>query len=319
MKHYLVTGAAGFIGWKVSELLLKKGNRVTGIDNLNDYYDPSLKRWRIKGLQGYKNFKFHRMDVSEIGSLRRLFKANKFDAILHLAARAGVRASLEDPWVYLDTNTKGTLNILECARQYGVKKIILASTSSLYSFAEMPFKEDAITDRPLSPYGATKKAAELLGYTYHYLYGLDVIIPRYFTVYGPAGRPDMSYFRFIKNIYNNKPITVYGDGTQKRDFTYVDDIADGTIRCLDVRGYEIFNLGNDRPVELLYLIRLIEEGLGKKAVIDFKPGHPADMKATWADITRSKELIGWAPEVSLEDGIDRTIKWFMEYKRFLKI
>ena len=240
MKRYLVTGAAGFIGWKVSEFLLKRGYHVTGIDNLNDYYDPSLKRWRIKTLSAYKGFKFHKMDISDIRLVRRLFRSNRFDAVFHLAARAGVRASLEDPWVYLDTNTKGTLNLLECMKDHGIKKMILASTSSLYSYAQMPFREDAITDRPLSPYGATKKSAELFGYTYHYLYGIDVVIPRYFTVYGPAGRPDMSYFRFIKNIYNGEPITVYGDGRQKRDFTYVDDIAEGTIRCLDVKGYEIF-------------------------------------------------------------------------------
>jgi UDP-glucuronate 4-epimerase len=314
----LVTGAAGFIGWRVSGLLLERGYEVKGIDNLNDYYDPALKRWRLKDLSRYKRFSFKKIDVADRRSLMRLFKENKFNAIIHLAARAGVRASLEDPWVYLEANTEGTLNVLEGARTYGIKKVVLASTSSLYSYASMPFREDAPTDRPLSPYGATKKAAELLGYTYHYLYGIDVIIPRYFTVYGPAGRPDMSYFRFIKNIYNGLPITVYGDGRQKRDFTYVDDIAEGTIRCLNLKGYEVFNLGNDRPVELMYLINLIEEALGMKAVIEWKPRHPADMPATWADITRAKNLLGWTPQTSLEDGIIKTVRWFMENRRFLR-
>ncbi len=314
----LVTGAAGFIGWRVSGLLLERGYEVKGIDNLNDYYDPALKRWRLKDLSRYKGFSFKKIDVADRRSLMRLFKENKFNAIIHLAARAGVRASLEDPWVYLETNTEGTLNVLECARTFGVKKVILASTSSLYSYVPMPFREDALTDRPLSPYGATKKAAELLGYTYHYLYGLDVIIPRYFTVYGPAGRPDMSYFRFIKNIYNGLPITVYGDGRQKRDFTYVDDIAEGTIRCLNLKGYEVFNLGNDRPVELLYLINLIQEALGRKVIIEWKPAHPADMPATWADITRAKTLLEWSPKISLEEGILKTVRWFMDNKRFLR-
>lgn len=318
MKTCLVTGAGGFIGWRVSSYLLNMGMKVIGIDNLNNYYDPALKRWRLSTLKKQKGFRFHKMDVSDRRVLKRLFRTYKFDAIIHLAARAGVRASLEDPWAYLSTNTEGTLNLFEYAKQYGIKKIILASTSSLYSFAEMPFREDAITDRPLSPYGATKKAAELLGYTYHYLYSLDVIIPRYFTVYGPAGRPDMSYFRFIKNIYHGKPITIYGDGTQKRDFTYVDDIAEGTLKCLGVEGYEIFNLGNDRPVELMHLIRLIEDGIGKKAIIKWEKRHPADMPATWADITRSKELLGWTPKTSLEEGIQKTIQWFYDNRRFLR-
>lgn len=319
MKTYLITGSCGFIGWSVSEKLLRKSLRVIGVDNLNDYYSPRLKRWRLQRLREYDNFVFYRLDISDFNGLEKIFKKNRIDGIINLAARAGVRASLENPWVYLDSNITGTLNLLECARRYSVKKIIIASTSSLYSLSKIPFREDLITDRPLAPYGATKKAAEVLGYTYHYLYGMDVIIPRYFTVYGPAGRPDMSYFKFIQHIYNGSPIPVYGDGKQLRDFTYIDDIANGTIKCLALEGYEIINLGGDRPVELLYLIRLIEENLKKKAEINFLEMHRADVPATWADITRAKELLKWRPVVSIEKGISKTVKWFLENKEFLKL
>ncbi len=319
MKTYLVTGACGFIGWRVSEKLLEKGAMVIGIDNLNDYYTPLLKRWRLKRLKEYKDFIFHKLDISDFNALRKVFEKERIDAIINLAARAGVRASLENPWVYLDSNVIGTLNLLECARRYSVKKVIIASTSSLYSLSKTPFSEDLITDRPLAPYGATKKAAEVLGYTYHYLYGMDIIIPRYFTVYGPAGRPDMSYYRFIQNIYRGVPVPVYGDGKQLRDFTYIDDIASGTIKCLSLKGYEIINLGGDRPVELVHLIKLIEGNLGKKAIINFFEMHKADVPATWADITKAKNLLKWRPLVSIEKGISRTVKWFLENKRFLKI
>ncbi len=319
MKTYLVTGACGFIGWRVSEKLLEKGAMVIGIDNLNDYYTPLLKRWRLKRLKEYKDFIFHKLDISDFNALRKVFEKERIDAIINLAARAGVRASLENPWVYLDSNVIGTLNLLECARRYSVKKVIIASTSSLYSLSKIPFSEDLVTDKPLAPYGATKKAAEVLGYTYHYLYGMDIIIPRYFTVYGPAGRPDMSYYRFIQNIYRGVPVPVYGDGKQLRDFTYIDDIASGTIKCLSLKGYEIINLGGDRPVELVHLIKLIEGNLGKKAIINFFEMHKADVPATWADITKAKNLLKWRPLVSIEKGISRTVKWFLENKRFLKI
>ena len=228
-----------------------------------------------------------------------------------------MRASLEDPWVYLDTNTKGTLNLLECCKEYSVHKFILASTSSLYGLNGMPFREADKTDTPLAPYSATKKGAEVLCYSYHYLYGLDISIPRYFTVYGPAGRPDMSIFIFIKNIDNGIPITVFGDGKQQRDFSYIDDIAHGTLKCLQPFGYEIFNLGNDNPVELMYVINLIEDILGKRAVMKFSPRHPADVFATWADIEKSRNKLNWYPKTTIEEGIKKTVQWYNENRAFV--
>lgn len=318
MKNILVTGCAGFIGWKVSEMLLDMGKNVIGIDNINNYYDPRLKRWRLKNLMAKPGFNFYKMDISNYNGLRRLFSGNKIDAIINLAARAGVRASVEDPWVYLDTNTKGTLNLLECAKDFGCKKFILASTSSIYASVKMPFKESSMTDTPLAPYSATKKSAEMLCYAYHYLYKLDISIVRYFTVYGPAGRPDMSIFKFIKNIYEGRPIPVFGDGNQTRDFTYIDDIADGTIRALRPLGYEIINLGSDNPVKLNKVIRLIEQDLGKKAERKRLPRHPADITATWAHIEKAKKLLGWRPKTSIEEGIKKTVEWFLENKEFLR-
>ncbi len=312
-----VTGVAGFIGSKVAEGLVKRGDQVVGIDDLNDYYDPRLKRWRLEQLEKMDGFTFIEGDIVNFETIKSIFDKYSFDACINLAARAGVRYSVKDPWIYLDTNVKGTINLLECCKDSGVKKFILASTSSLYGFNEMPFTETQRTDTPLAPYGATKKAAEAVCYSYHYLYGLDIIIPRYFTVYGPAGRPDMSIFKFIKNIDTGKPIPVFGDGKQKRDFTYIDDIADGTIRCLDQSGYEIINLGNDNSVVLMYVINLIEEALGKKAEINWLERHPADVEATWADITKARTMLGWQPEVKIEEGIKRTVKWFKDNRDFL--
>jgi len=326
VKNILVTGCAGFIGWKVSEKLITENINVVGVDNLNDYYDLRLKEWRLsqlrskaQGIEGKNNtgFNFYHCDIGDFDSVKRIFTHHKLDAVINLAARAGVRVSLENPWVYLDTNTKGTLNLLECCKEYSVNKFVLASTSSIYGLNQMPFRETDITDAPLSPYSATKKGAEVLCYSYHYLYNLDISIPRYFTVYGPAGRPDMSIFIFIKNIDNSAPITIFGDGRQKRDFSYVDDIADGTLKCLQPSGYEIFNLGNDNPVELMYVINLIEDALGKKAVMNFLPRHPADVVATWADIEKSKGKLKWYPKTTIQEGIRKTVEWYLENRAFV--
>lgn len=321
VKTILVTGCAGFIGWKVTEKLLEKDFNVVGIDNINDYYDIRLKQWRLNYLHNLKSknsfFKFYQTDICDYTNIRNIFLKNKIDSVINLAARAGVRASILDPWAYLDTNVKGTLNLLECCKEFNIKKFVLSSTSSIYSFNETPFKEDAQTDKPLAPYSATKKSAELLCYCYHYLHGLDISIPRYFTVYGPAGRPDMSIFIFIKNIDNGIPITVFGDGRQKRDFSYIDDIAEGTIKCLNNFGYEIFNLGNDNPVELIYVIKKIEELLCKKANIIYEPKHPADIIATWANIDKSKKSLNWYPKTTIDDGIQKTVKWYLENKDFV--
>ncbi len=326
MAKYLVTGAAGFIGSAVAGLLLSQGHRVVGVDNFSAAYDVRLKEWRLRQLTTHGPvFRFVRLDVAQWDPLHALFQEEArggerpFEAVLHLAAWAGVRRSVADPWVYYETNVKGTLNLLELARRYRVPKFLLASTSSLYgSHNPMPFREDANTDRPLSPYAASKKAAEALSYTYHYLYDLDVTVLRYFTVYGPAGRPDMSIFRFIRWIAEGEPVRIYGDGTQKRDFTYVDDIARGTVAALKPLGYEILNLGNDRPVELNRVIELIETYLERKTRRVYQPAHPADVPATWADISKAQALLGWRPEVSIEEGLRHTVAWYLQNRAWLR-
>lgn len=319
MSCYFVTGCAGFIASKVAELLLKDGHQVVGIDNMNDYYDVRLKEMRLENLNKFDNFTFYKYDVENYDNLKELFEKYDFEVVYNLAARAGIRYSIKNPHVYLASNTQGPLNILELMKEYGIKKYIMASTSSVYSGKKPPFIEDMNVDTQISPYAATKRSAELLGYTYHFLYGIDVSILRYFTVYGPYGRPDMAVFRFIKWIDEGTPITVYGDGTQSRDFTYVDDIAKGTIKASRDVGYEIINLGggND-PYSLKDLISHIEKRLGKKAVIDEKPFNREDMKVTWADITKAKKVIDWEPEVGFYDGVDKSIEWYLENKDRLK-
>ncbi len=319
----LVTGCAGFIGWKVSEFLLEEGHTVIGIDNINNAYDARLKSWRLEHLQGHPNFSFHQLDITDRKAVRNLFVTTNhhppFTGAINLAARAGVRQSVEDPWVYYETNVTGTLNLLELCREYGVNKFILASTSSLYGANNTrPFREDANTDRPLSPYAASKKAAEALCYTYHYLHGLDVTVLRYFTVYGPAGRPDMSIFRFIKWIAEGEPIIVYGDGTQERDFTYVDDIARGTLLGLKPLGYEVINLGSDRPAPLKTVVAHVEDILGKSARIERQPIHPADVPATWADVSRAKRLLDWTPQTTLEEGLQAAMAWYQANRQWAR-
>ncbi|MGB3479787.1 MAG: NAD-dependent epimerase/dehydratase family protein [bacterium] len=378
--NILVTGAAGFIGWKVCEFLLTKpelipNNLITqlpnnpmpvnviGIDNMNDYYDVRLKEWRLEQLKqlnrhceessdeaiSHNRFHFHKLDIENYDSLKKLFHeytntpssviasearqsntvqktqnrseaaktASKmpqppFMAVINLAARAGVRYSMENPFVYYTTNVIGTLNLLELCREFGVKKFILASTSSLYAGQKMPFKENLPVNEPISPYAASKKSAEVTCYTYHNLYDIDVTILRYFTVYGPASRPDMSPLRFISWVFQEKPVIIYGDGKQSRDFTYVDDIARGTIMALKPLGFEIINLGGDKPYKLLDFLGMIEKKLGKKAKITHEPTHPADMQATWADITKAKAILKWEPATNLIQGLRKSAEWFVE-------
>ncbi len=345
-KIVLVTGVAGFIASKTAELLLEQGWTVVGVDNMNDYYDVRLKDYRLSRLLGNERylqnkdagrslyagagaaaqetgaggkFIFYPLDIENRSDLEKLFSEYPFDAVLNLAARAGVRYSMENPFVYMTTNAMGTLNIIDCMRRHGVKKHVMASTSSLYAGQEMPFVETLPVNTPLSPYAASKKAAELMAYSYHKLYGLDSTIVRYFTVFGPAGRPDMSIFRFIKWIMDGKPIELFGDGSQSRDFTYVDDIARGTIAAMKPLGYEIVNLGGGRnPITLNAVIQFIENALGKKAQIQYKPFHIADIAETWADITKAGELLGWQPEVSPEEGFQKSVDWALEHADWLK-
>lgn len=316
--HILVTGCAGFIGSKVSEKLLERGDFVLGVDNMNDYYDPRLKEWRLGNLLKSPSFNFEEKDIADRNAMERLFRENTFHAVINLAARAGVRASIENPWIYYDANVEGTLNLLECCRRHNVKKFLLGSTSSVYGSSDIPFNEDNLTDGPLSPYAASKKAAEVLCHSFHYLYNLDITALRYFTVYGPAGRPDMAYFKFIEQISEDRPIEVYGDGKQKRDFTFIDDIAEATIRALPLSGYQVLNLGYGNPVELAYMIKVIEDLLGKKARVKFIPRHPADVIATWADNTKARSLLGWCPRVNIEDGLKLTVTWFLDHRKQLK-
>lgn len=313
MKTILLTGAAGFIGSHTARHLLDDGWQVVGIDNLNDYYDPRLKEHRISELQKREGFVFRHLDIEDLAGLESLFKEFCFESVINLAARAGVRYSMVNPHVYMTTNAHGSLNLLELMRQHGCRKFVLASTSSLYAGHEMPFTEDMPVNRPISPYASSKKAAECMAFTYHHLYGIDATVVRYFTVYGPAGRPDMSPYRFIKWIAEGTPITMFGDGLQSRDFTYVDDIARGTVAALRPVGYEIVNLGGGRePTNMLELIRLMEDRLGRKAVIDFQPTNNADMRDTQADPSKAQSLWGWEARVGLEEGLDRTIAWYRE-------
>ena len=314
-KRYLVTGCAGFIAARVTQRLLEAGHRVVGVDNLNDAYDVRLKQWRLDALLGNPGFEFHHLDIADRAAVEDRFRDDAgqgpYSAAINLAARTGVRASVDNPQLYYRTNCEGTLHLLEACRRWGVGKFLLASTSSLYgAHNPLPYREDADTDRPLSPYAASKKAAETLAYTYHFLHGIDVTVARYFTVYGPAGRPDMSVLRFIRRIAEGEPIVVFGDGSQRRDFTYVDDIARGTVAALGPLGYAAVNLGGDHPVSLAELIRQIGQQLGKTPQIKYRPAHPADAPATWADIGRARQRLDWSPEVSLEEGLRRTVAWY---------
>jgi UDP-glucuronate 4-epimerase len=325
--NILVTGSAGFIGSKVCELLLQDGHHVIGVDNLNDAYDVRLKDWRLAQLQGKPGFDFHRLDICDRAALKDLFHSlfairhSPLDAVINLAARAGVRPSVDNPWVYYETNIGGCLNLLDLCREFGVNKFVLASTSSLYGQPKQldnlnklnkPFRESDPTDQPLSPYAASKKAAEALCYTYYYLHNIDVSVLRFFTVYGPGGRPDMSLFRFVQWINEGREVTVFGDGKQSRDFTYVEDIARGTVASLKPLGFEIINLGSDKPVVLNEAIGLIE-GLVKKSVkIQYKPRHPADVLATWADISKAKKLLKWKPTIFLEEGLSNLVSWYQD-------
>jgi len=316
----LVTGCAGFIASKVTGLLLEQGHAVVGIDNLNDAYDVRLKRWRLAALAERANFTFQCLDitdraalfglVSQGASARGSSAAERFDAVINLAARAGVRQSVIDPAAYVEANL---------CRETGVRKFILASSSSLYgSNNPSPFREDANTDLPLSPYAASKKAAEVMVHSYHHLYGIDATIFRYFTVYGPGGRPDMSPFRFVQWISEGRPVTVYGDGTQLRDFTYIDDIARGTIAGLVPVGFDIINLGSDRPVRLIDTIAVIERLTGARAKIVYAESHPSDVAATWANIEKAARLLHWKPQVEFAVGVENLVRWYKANRDWAK-
>jgi len=331
--RYLVTGAAGFIGSFVSDRLLARGDEVVGLDNVNDYYDPSLKERRLERLTGRTGFSFGRMAVEDRAGMERVFAENEFDGVVHLAAQAGVRYSLVNPHAYIDANIVGFINILEGCRHSGVGHLVYASSSSVYGLNEtMPFSVSDNVDHPASLYAATKKSNELMAHTYSHLYRIPTTGLRFFTVYGPWGRPDMALFMFTRNILEGKPIDVFNNGRHARDFTYIDDIVEGVVRTLDTvpepdpswtgsrpdpasskAPYRLYNIGSNSPVELLDFIDLIEKEVGRKAIRNYLPIQPGDVEKTYADVTSLSEATGFRPSTRIEDGIASFVRWYREY------
>ena len=331
--HVLVTGAAGFIGYHVAARLLARGERVTGVDNLNDYYDATLKEARLARLVGNPGFTFHRADLADRGAMEAIFAAGRFDAIVNLAAQAGVRHSLVNPRAYVDANITGFLNVLEGARHHGTGHLVYASTSSVYgSNTRLPFRETDPADHPVSLYAATKRANELMAHSYAHLFGIRATGLRFFTVYGPWGRPDMALFKFTKGILAGEPIPVFNEGRMVRDFTYIDDIVEGIVRVVDHPAapdpawnadapsaatssapWRVFNIGNNQRVELLAYIRAIEAALGKKATLALLPMQPGDVQATEADTSALDAAVGFKPAMPIEEGVKRFVTWYREY------
>jgi UDP-glucuronate 4-epimerase len=309
----LVTGGAGFIGSHLVEKLLSLGHDVAILDDFNDFYDPQIKRQNITAVA--KDVAIHHLDLRDSGAVRNLFHREKFEAIAHLAARAGVRPSIQNPQLYYDTNVDGTLHLLDAARVTGVERFIFASSSSVYGNSKtVPFSEDRQLIQTLSPYGATKIAGEFLCSTYSHLYGMRVVALRYFTVYGPRQRPDLAIHQFTRRIHAGKPIDQFGDGTTRRDYTYIDDIIQGTMAALKYDGpmFDIFNLGENETIQLRDLIAGIENALGEKAKINRLPEQPGDMPVTYADISKARKLLGYNPSTRLSDGLPRFIEWFLQ-------
>ena len=308
----LVTGCAGFIGSHVAEALLKRGDSIIGVDDLNDYYDVKKKEKNLEILKKHSEFTFYKEDIRNYKELKKIFDKEKPDKVVHIAARAGVRPSIKDPLLYQDVNVRGTLNLLDLAKDYKVKSFVFASSSSIYgNNKKIPFSETDNVDNPISPYAATKKAAELLCHTYHHLYNMKITCLRFFTVYGPRGRPDMAPYKFTKLIIEGKPIPRFGDGTTKRDYTYISDIVKGVVAAIDKElDFEIINLGNNKPVVLNEFIRVIEKATGKKAIIKEMPTQPGDVNITYADISKAQKLLGYKPETSIEQGMKKFVDWY---------
>ena len=308
----LITGGAGFIGSSLADKLLALGHQVMVFDNFNDYYDPAIKQKNIEQALQNKNYKLYKGDIERIADLEKVFSENKIDAIVHLAARAGVRPSIEAPLAYAMTNIIGTINILEMMKKYNVKRMSMASSSSVYGNCKADkFSEDLNIREPISPYAATKSADEQICYTYHHLYGMEIYMLRFFTVFGPRQRPDLAINKFVNLIMNDKPIDMYGDGSTMRDYTYIDDITDGIVASLNYHqtGYEIFNLGGGSPVTLKEMISTIEDVLGKKAQINQLPMQPGDVDKTVSDISKAQRLLGYHPHTSFKEGIRKFVEW----------
>jgi len=314
MSKILITGAAGFIGSHLCERLLSNGTSVVGLDNFDAFYSKEIKKSNLAASLANDNFSFIEGDIRDDDCVENIFKKENIDAIIHLAAKAGVRPSIENPVEYQDVNINGTMVMLEAARKFDIKKFIFASSSSVYgNNKKVPFAESDNVDFPISPYAATKKAGELICHTYSHLYGIDMTCLRFFTVYGPRQRPDLAIHKFAKLIEAGKPIPVFGDGSMKRDFTYIDDIIDGVVSAVDkCQGYEIYNLGESRPVRLDKLIKEIENALGKKAVINRLPMQPGDVFQTYADVTKAGQKLAYKPKTEITDGLMWFVKWFRE-------
>jgi UDP-glucuronate 4-epimerase len=314
MKNILVTGGAGFIGSHFVDRLLSEGEwQVSVVDDFNDFYDPAIKRANVSRHEKNPNYRLFEANVRDKTALKRIFDGNYFDCIVHLAARAGVRPSLEQPLLYAETNINGTINLLELAREHGIKQFVFGSSSSVYGInAKVPFSEDDPIRQPISPYAATKAAGELLCHTYTYLYGIRCVCLRFFTVYGPRQRPDLAIHKFARLISEGKAIPVFGDGTARRDYTFIDDIVAGVRAAIDYEGsdYEVINLGESRTVELRELISLLEKELGTTAQVDRQPLQPGDVPQTFADITKARQLLGYNPQTQIEEGIHRFVEWF---------
>lgn len=316
--NFLVTGGAGFIGFHVCERLLRDGHSVWAFDDLNDFYDPAAKRANIRDLQAIgRPFTFVQGDVTDRASLDALFASARFDQVIHLAARAGVRPSLLEPALYQRVNVEGTVNLLEAARLNGVRKFTIASSSSVYGVnSKVPFSESDPIFAAISPYAASKLACEALGHVYHHVHGLDVVMLRFFTVYGPRQRPDLAIHKFTRLIAAGKPIPVFGDGSTARDYTYVTDTVDGVIACTQKEfGYGIFNLGESDTVTLNRLVELLEKSLGRKAVVDRQPNQPGDVPITYADISKARKHLGYHPRIKIDEGIPRFVEWFNASRR----
>ena len=314
---YLITGGAGFIGSSLSDKLLSDGHDIVVVDNFNDYYDVSIKEKNVSNNLSNPHYVLCRADIENMDSMRNVFKEHKFDAVIHLAARAGVRPSLEKPMEYVKTNILGTVNILECMKDSGIKKLVIASSSSVYgNCKEESFSEDLKVTEPISPYAATKSACEQICYTWHHLYGISVVALRFFTVYGPRQRPDLAINKFAKKIIKGEPIQMYGDGSTKRDYTYIDDIVSGICKSIDYNGsgYEIINLGGGEPITLKRMIQTIEQEIGKKAIIEQQPMQPGDVDKTVCDWSKARKLLNYAPKTSFKDGIKKFVEWRKQYE-----
>ena len=318
MNKILITGAVGFIGFHTTKRLLEQGLQILGVDNIDNSYDITLKEYRLSILRSYNNFTFYKQDIANINKLKKIFSQNKIDKIIHLAGKAGVRKSLEEPQEYINSNILGTLNLLELTKEYKISNFINASSSSVYGENEIPFIENNCINKISSPYGVSKRAAELLTYTYHLNYNLNIINLRFFTVYGPVGRPDMSIFKFIKLIDDNKPIHIFGTGEQTRSFTFIDDIVNGIIKALELIDFEIINLGNNKRYSVNHLINTIEKELKKKAKLIYKEINKLDMADTLPDIQKAKKILNWVPEIDLNDGITKTVEWHIKNKKLVR-